>query len=86
MADSPFCLNCLNGGILAHTYHINRTRLFKCGRCKRITEEKQYEPLDFEWRNKFTQWETKVKNKLEEKKIRLDQMKPDFERIRSIQK
>ena len=80
--DSPFCNSCLKGGVLSNTYKLVRSNLYKCGTCHRYSEPKEYEAIDFEWRDKFSEWEKKARGTITKANQKVNVM--ELDRIKKV--
>lgn len=68
MSDSPRCFKCIADGKTGQTYKVFPARVYKCQSCQSIYTEKEFKPLDFEWKTKPEEWQVSIRQKLEAQK------------------
>lgn len=62
--DSPKHIQCLNEGKTGQYYRIAGTNNYKCKSCGTITNGREFDPIEFSWKNDTERWKTWVNDKI----------------------
>lgn len=69
--DSPKHLKCLNEGKTGQYYRLAGSSNYKCKSCGTITNGREFEPIEFSWKEEPDKWRVWVEKRVSEETMRL---------------